>query len=47
LEAFEARGREPAGDRIVPRVFLAGTNEKALSKIAVEDLKAFAVERET
>lgn len=45
-EAFEARGREAAGDKIVPKVFLKATNEKALGKINMEDLKAFAVDKE-
>lgn len=44
LEAFEARGRE--GDKIVPKVFLNATNEKALQKVELEDLKAFAVDKE-
>ena len=44
LEAFEARGKEPAGDRIVPKVFLEATNEKALNKINLNDLKAFAAD---
>lgn len=44
-EAFEARGREPAGDKIVPKVFLNATNEKALGKINLEDLKGFAVDK--
>ena len=45
LEAFEARGREPAGDKIVPKIFLNATNESALSKIKLEDLKAFAADQ--
>nr|POF17066.1 hypothetical protein CFP56_57881 [Quercus suber] len=45
LEAFDARGKEPAGDRIVPKVFLNATNEKALQKIKLEDLKAFAADQ--
>ena len=45
-EAFEARGREPAGDKIVPRVILAATNEKALRTVGLEELKAFAVDKE-
>ncbi|KAF2767012.1 hypothetical protein EJ03DRAFT_329559 [Teratosphaeria nubilosa] len=44
LEAFEARGKE--GDKVVPKVFLGATNEKALQKIKMEDLKAFAVDKE-
>ena len=46
LEAFEARGREKEGDRIVPKVFLKATSEKALGRIDVKDLKAFAVDVE-
>lgn len=46
LEAFNARGNEPAGDKIVPKIFLNATNEKALNKIKLEDLKAFAVDKE-
>lgn len=46
LEAFEARGREPAGDKIVPKVFLNATNEKALGKVRLEDLKMFAADKE-
>ena len=45
LEAFQARERDPNGDKIVPKVFLEATNEKALGKINLEDLKAFAVDR--
>jgi len=44
-EAFQARAREPAGDKIVPKVFLNATNEKALGKIPLEDLKAFAADK--
>ncbi|KAH9833914.1 putative protein conserved in bacteria (DUF2237) [Teratosphaeria destructans] len=44
LEAFEARGVE--GEGVVPRVVLAATNEKALAKVRLEDLRAFAVDRE-
>ncbi|EME46514.1 hypothetical protein DOTSEDRAFT_61143 [Dothistroma septosporum NZE10] len=43
LEAFEAKGRE--GDKIVPKVFLNATNEKALGKINLDDLKAFAADK--
>lgn len=46
LEAFEARGREKEGDKIVPKVFLAGTNEKALGKIELEVLKRYAIDKE-
>lgn len=46
MEAFEARKRELQGDKIVPKVFLNATNEKALGKIQLEDLKAFAADKE-
>jgi uncharacterized protein len=46
LEAFEARGREPAGDKIVPKVYLNATNQKALAQVKLEDLKKFAVDNE-
>lgn len=46
LEAFDARGKEAAGDKIVPNIFLNATNEKALGKINLEDLKAFAADKE-
>ncbi|WPG98864.1 Hypothetical protein R9X50_00166200 [Acrodontium crateriforme] len=46
LEAFEARGREKDGDKIVPKVVLAATNEAALRKVGLEDLKKFAVDKE-
>ena len=46
LEAFEAKGREPAGEKIVPKIFLNATNEKALNKINLEDLKAFAADKQ-
>jgi len=42
LEAFQAR--EQYGDKIVPRVFLEATNEKALNKVKLEDLKKFAAD---
>ncbi len=46
LEAFDARGREKEGDKIVPKIFMNATNEKALKKINLEDLKAFAVDKQ-
>jgi len=46
LEAFEARGSQPAGDKIVPKIFLNATNEKALGKINLDDLKKFAADKE-
>ncbi|QIW97553.1 hypothetical protein AMS68_003071 [Peltaster fructicola] len=41
-EAFDARKSDPAGDKIVPKVFLNATNEKALNKVTVDDLKLFS-----
>ncbi|KAK3713375.1 hypothetical protein LTR37_008567 [Vermiconidia calcicola] len=46
LEAFDARGREKDGEKIVPKIFLNATNEKALGKINLEDLKKYAVDKE-
>ena len=46
FEAFDARTREAAGDKIVPKVYLNATNSKVLDKIKLEDLKAFAVDKE-
>lgn len=48
LEALEASrsGREKEGSKIVPKVWLNATNEKALGKINMEDLKAFAADKE-
>ncbi|KAK5155042.1 hypothetical protein LTS14_005997 [Recurvomyces mirabilis] len=45
LEAFQARDKEAAGDKIVPKIFLNATNEKALNKINLDDLKAFAADK--
>ncbi|KAK8194378.1 hypothetical protein M8818_007568 [Zalaria obscura] len=42
-EAFDARGRE--GDKIVPKIFLNATNEKALNKVSMDDLKMFAADK--
>ncbi|KAI6951576.1 hypothetical protein KC318_g7651 [Hortaea werneckii] len=44
LEAFQAQDREPAGSKIVPKVWLGATNEKALGKVKLEDLRGFAVD---
>ncbi|OTA32429.1 hypothetical protein BTJ68_08073 [Hortaea werneckii EXF-2000] len=44
LEAFQAKDKEPAGNRIVPKVWLNATNEKALGKVRLEDLRGFAVD---
>lgn len=43
-EAFDARGKE--GEKIVPKIFLNATNEKALSKISMDDLKKYAADKE-
>lgn len=43
-EAFDARGKE--GDQIVPKVFLNATNEKALNKVSMDELKLFAADKE-
>lgn len=43
-EAFDARGRE--GDKIVPKIFLNATNEKALGKVSLDELKMFAADKE-
>lgn len=45
-EAFDARKNEAAGDRIVPKVFLSATSEKALGKVSMDDLKMFAQDSE-
>ncbi|OCK74345.1 hypothetical protein K432DRAFT_420354 [Lepidopterella palustris CBS 459.81] len=47
LRAFEARG-SAAGEEgaLVPKVYLNATNEKALEKINLDDLKRFALDRE-
>ncbi|KAI9727702.1 MAG: hypothetical protein M1828_005930 [Chrysothrix sp. TS-e1954] len=42
-EAVEAAGRDPRGERIVPRVFLNATNARALEKVELEELKRWAV----
>ncbi|KAK5016357.1 hypothetical protein LTR60_002440, partial [Cryomyces antarcticus] len=43
-EAFDARNGD--NDKIVPKVFLNATNEKALNKINMDDLKKFAADKE-
>lgn len=43
-EAFDARGE--FGDSVVPKIFLNATNESALKKVELEDLKQFAVDQE-
>ncbi|KAK7529491.1 uncharacterized protein J3D65DRAFT_648627 [Phyllosticta citribraziliensis] len=42
LEAF--RERERLGDRVVPRVVLEATSERALESVRLEELRAFAVD---
>jgi len=44
-EAFDARKNHPEGDKIVPKIFLNATNEKALGKISMDELKAFAADK--
>ncbi|KAF4550788.1 Hypothetical protein D9617_16g015780 [Elsinoe fawcettii] len=45
LEAFEAKGNDPRGEKIVPKVFLEATNESALKKIDLEVLRKYAAEK--
>lgn len=45
-EAFDARGSEKDGNKIVPKIFLNATNEKALGKISLDELKMFAADKE-
>lgn len=45
-EAFDARASHANGERIVPKVVLSATNEKALGKINLDDLKGFAVKED-
>ena len=46
LEAFEAQGREKEGSKIVPKIFLKATNEKALRTLDLADMKKFALDKE-
>ncbi len=46
LEAFEAIPREKEGEKIVPKIFLNATNEKALRIVDLADMKKFAVDKE-
>ena len=46
MEAFQAQGKEEAGEKIVPKIFLNATNQKALGVIDMADLKKFAVDKE-
>jgi uncharacterized protein (DUF2237 family) len=41
-EAFDARTGD--GDRKVPRVVLEATNERALERVGMEDLRRFGVD---
>lgn len=34
------------GDSIVPKIFLNATNEKALSKVTLDELKQFAADKQ-
>ena len=43
LEAFQARKGDD--DKVVPKVFLESTHEKALNKVDFEDLKKFAADK--
>ncbi len=43
-EAFEARKTDE--DKVVPKVFLSATNEKALSKVTMEELRKFQAKEE-
>lgn len=45
-EAFDARKNHPQGDKIVPKIFLNATNEKALGKISMDELKMYAADKE-
>ena len=45
-EAFDARKTNPAGDKLVPKIFLNATNEKALNKVTLDELKMFAADKE-
>ncbi|KAF2735764.1 hypothetical protein EJ04DRAFT_434306, partial [Polyplosphaeria fusca] len=42
-EAFEARAAD--GDRVVPRVVLGATNERALEGVRLDELRMFAVDQ--
>lgn len=45
-EAFDARKNHPLGDQIVPKIFLNATNEKALNKVSLDELKQFAADKQ-
>lgn len=45
-EAFDARKNHPDGEKIVPKIFLNATNEKALGKVQLDELRQFAADKE-
>jgi uncharacterized protein (DUF2237 family) len=45
-EAFDAYKTHPQGSQIVPKIFLNATNEKALNKVSLEELKQFAADKQ-
>ena len=47
LEAFKAMKSGEIGEKAVPRVVLEATDQSALQKVELEDLKRFAVEEKS
>jgi uncharacterized protein (DUF2237 family) len=45
-EAFDAHKSHPLGQQIVPKIFLNATNEKALNKVSLDELKQFAADKQ-
>jgi hypothetical protein len=45
-EAFDAHKDHPLGQSIVPKIFLNATNEKALKKVSLDELKQFAADKQ-
>jgi uncharacterized protein (DUF2237 family) len=45
-EAFDAHKNHPQGQQIVPKIFLNATNEKALNKVSLDELKQFAADKQ-
>jgi len=45
-EAFDAHKNHPQGSQIVPKIFLNATNEKALNKVSLDELKQFAADKQ-
>ena len=45
-EAFDAHKDHPLGASIVPKIFLNATNEKALKKVSLDELKQFAADKQ-